>query len=181
MARLEEKVVNCFDTYLKNLNYGKASKPSKLLYDAILYLRNRLDNDAIEAFLYNNLRCKNNIKLTETSSMKRVLSVTLSPSEEPLSTFIWKEYKAPVDADYTLTTTSTPGFNFVYISVPQDKNFIITNALGHVLFNSLLIPSEQNFTLAGTVRTTKGQTNAVYRGNNIFNGHNPVKFIVKLF
>lgn len=181
MHKLLEKIVNCYDRYLKALNYGKAVKPSPLLYNAIIFEKSGIENDVYEEYFYNNLKCPTTITLPETTAMNRIISWALSSQEEASASFTWTEQDATALKTYSVTTTPKQGFNYFYVSVPQDVNFIISDALGNVLFNSTLVPSEQHFTLAGTVTTTKGQNNAVYRDNNVFNSNTPITFTVKLF
>jgi hypothetical protein len=63
MVSLKEKVVNCYKQYLTNLIYGIHGRDYKLLYAAILLLRNNIDNPKYIEFLNNNLTCPTTIKL----------------------------------------------------------------------------------------------------------------------
>lgn len=181
MHKLLQKIVNCFDAYLKVLNYGKAIKPPVLLFHAILFQKSGIVSNLFKEYFYNNLKCPSLITLPENTAMNRVISWALSSDEEVDSAFIWTEQSAPTLKTYNVTTNPKSGFNYFYVSVPQDTRFIIADSLGNILFNSTLVPTPQHFTLAGTVTTSKGQTNAVYRDNNVFNSNNKITFTVKLF
>lgn len=181
MINLIDKVVNCYLAYLKRLNYGDARKPSSLLYNAILYLKSGIDNDQYTEYFYNNLKCPKTITLTDNLAIYRTIAWALSSSEELLTSFTFTETDTPTLRSYTLTTTSLVGFNYIYISVPQDVEFIITDVLGNTLFNSTIAPAGQSFSLAGTTTTSEGLTNSVYKSNDVFNTYNPVTYIVTLF
>ncbi len=63
MDSLKEKVVNCYKQYLTNLIYGIHDRDYKLLYAAILLLRNNINDPKYIQFLNSNLTCRITIKL----------------------------------------------------------------------------------------------------------------------
>lgn len=180
MLKLLEKFINCYNTYLDNLTWGIYNKNYDVLYQSCLLLRTQIDNPRYIQYYYNNLKCPVKIKLTVSDDMNRLISYSLNSSSSLLSTFTWDEIDISTLRTYPITTYSLSGYNFLYISVPQDLNCVIYDELNNLLFNSA-IPGTYQFTLVGTVTTSREKVNAVYKKKNVFNTFNPVTFYVKLF
>ena len=87
MINLLEKVINCFSTYLTRLSYGVTEQDYELLYDAVLLLKNNLDEDRYIQYYYNNLQCPVAFKLVISEQALRMISHTLSTSEALLPSF----------------------------------------------------------------------------------------------
>ena len=52
--------------------------------------------------------------------------------------------------------------------------------MSNLVFDSAVAGNWQ-FTYKGTIKTSKGNTNKVYRKINVFNTIHPVKFYIKLY
>lgn len=180
MINLEEKVVNCFSSFIKALNCGKTDRDYCLLYDAILLLKNNITEDKYVQYFNNNLTCPIIIDLVKTDEMDRIIGFTLNSSDTVLETFTWTETESTNLKTYNITTNSVSGYNFLYFSTPPGTNVRIYDALNNLLFDSST-PGNYEFELAGSVETSKGQTNVVYKKKNVYNSINPVTFTVSLF
>ena len=178
--KLEEKVVNCFSSYIKKLNCGKTHIDYCTLYDAVLLLKNDITEQKYMQYYYNNLNCPINIKLIKTNEMDRVIGFALDSAPTVQPTFSWTETDSPTLKTYQITTNSVSGYNFLYISTPPEVDVRINDALGNLLYDSS-IAGDYEFELAGTVTTSKGQENLVYKKKNVYNSFNPVSFNVTLF
>ena len=179
MHNLLEKFVNCFGHYIDKLSYGIEVKDYHLLYKTALLIKSNINNPKYNQYYYNNLKCPIKIKLTMPESKDRMISFAISELPSMNNSFIWTEIDTPSLKTYDITNPSQPGYNFIYISIPTDLNFIIFDALSNVLFNSA-IPGNYEFNFIGSITTSKGKINSVYRKKNMYNTHNPVTFQIKL-
>lgn len=179
---LLQKAYDCYLIYLDNLNYGRVNQNDCLVYDAILAIANNITDKQFIQYFEENLLCGNLYPLTLTDDMDRFILWVLDPSETLLSNFVWNEIPAPTNTVYPFTTNSLYGFNYLYVSVPQNVNFTIENELNITIYDSSL-PAEatnQLFALAGTMTLDNGTVNNVYRKTNVYNTHNPILFKVRL-
>lgn len=179
---LLNKAYNCYMQFLTNMNYGRISQCYSLLYDAILSLQENITEVQYTQYFENNLVCPELYPLDITESM-RIFAWHLNSSDSA-TTYIWNEIPVPVLGEYTFTTNTKYGLNFLYIAVPPDTNFIVYNALGHVIQNSLLPEGEVNqlFTLVGTSQMSNGVINQVWKKTDPFNTTTyPIEFKIKLF
>ena len=180
MIKLLEKFVNCYNSYLDKLTYGIIPKDYSLLYNSYLLLKTNINNPRYIQYYYNNLKCPIKIKLIVSDDMNRLISYALNPSGTLLNSFSWNEIDITSLRTYSVTNESLSGYNYIYISVPQDLNCAIYDALNNLLFNSA-IPGNYQFSLVGTTTTSKEKVNVVYKKKNVYNTFNPVTFYVKLF
>ena len=180
MLKLLEKFVNCYDSYLSNLNYGIVPKNYNILYNSYLLLKTKINNPRYIQYYYNNLKCPIRIKLLASSDVNRMISYTLNSSGVLSPGFSWSEIDMTSSKTYNITTSSVLGYNFFYVSIPQDLNCAIHDAMNNLLFNSL-IPGNYQFILVGTTTTSKDKVNNVYRKKNVFNTFNPMPFTIKIF
>jgi len=172
IKKLLEKNINCFNSYLDLLNVGVTNAKYYLLYDSILLLKEQIyDKKHIEYF-FNNLHCPCLIKLKEL--FNNYIGFSLSQSEGLSSDFIWKSVIANKQKTYTITTDSVTGYNFLYFSIPNNKDFIIYNELNMVLFDSTQQGSYE-FEYVGIY-----DKQLVYRKNNMYNSVNRINFYIKL-
>lgn len=183
MNELLEKAYNCYIRFLNRLNYGNVTQNYCLLYDAILYIANDLDEEQFYQYFVNNLDCGTRYPLDITEDMDRLILWTLNESSVVLNTFQWNTIPAPADGTFSFTTNQLEGYNWLYISVPQDVNMYIYNELNMQLYDSLAPVDGVNqlFNLVGTMTTVNGDTNNVYRKNEVFNSHNRPLFKVKIY
>jgi hypothetical protein len=63
MHNLIEQVVNCYIKYLNNLSYGITTQDYKLLYGAILALKNNIKDEKYLEYFKNNLCCPITLRL----------------------------------------------------------------------------------------------------------------------
>jgi len=181
---LLEKAYNCYMIYLDHLNYGKVNQNYCMVYGAILAIANNITDEQFVQYFEEHLLCENPLyKLTITEDMDRYILWTLSPSDVLLSNFSWNEIPAPTNTTYPFTTNSLYGFNYLYVSVPQNENFIIYNELNMSLYDSSIGAGELNqiFTLIGTMTLDNGNVNNVYKKNDVYNTNNSVLFKVRLY
>lgn len=184
MNELLNRAYNCYLVYLDNLNYGKVDQNYCLLYDAVLTIANNIDEEKYMQYFVANLLCAspyNNLEITD--DMDRIMAWTLNSSETVTNEFDWHEISTPTNKTYPINTNTEVGFRFFYLSVPQGTNFIVTNELNMQLYDSAL-PADnpsQIFSLMGTVTMDNGQTNNVYRKDDVYNASNSVLFNVKLY
>ena len=171
MFNLKEKVVNCYLQFLTQLNYGIV-RDYNLLYAAVLYLKNDIDESRYEQYLYNNLNCNKEITLTETSTTHMIIGNTLNSSSTLLETFEWNELSILNTGLYTITTTPKSGFNYLYISVPTGLTPVIYDSMGDNITSS--------FNYVGEVITSLGKKNDVYKKDNVFNSSNSIQIKVSI-
>lgn len=179
---LLEKAFNCYLIYLDNLNYGKVSQSYCLLYDAILMISNNIDDKKFAQYFENNLDCPKLHSLNITEDMNRKILWTLNSSPTLLSSFTWNEIPTPSNGVFQFTTNNLYGFNYLYVSIPQDVETILYNELDMQIYNSTVAPSGSNqlFELVGTMNV--GNTiNNVYKKKNVYNTNNGVLFKVKIY
>lgn len=180
MINLLEKFLNCYSTFIKRLNYGLTNQKYELLYNTFLLLRNNISEPVYVQYFYNNLQCSGNIRLSTPTVTNRVISWAYDADNFLDSNFVWAETSITNPKTYSITTTPRSGYNFIFISVPQDLNVNIYDSINNLLFNSSIAGSYQ-FTFVGTITTSKGQLNNVYVKNNVYNTINPVTFYIKLY
>jgi hypothetical protein len=178
---LLEKAYNCYIVYLDNLNYGKVSQNYCLLYDAILTISNNIEDKKYIQYFENNLNCSDLFPLNITADVNRKILWTLNNSSTVLSSFVWNEIPVPKNGLFSFTTNSLPGFNYLYISIPQSTQIIILNELNMQIYDSLSSSSSTNqlFELVGT-QTVGGTANNVYKKKNVYNTFNGVLFKVQI-
>lgn len=68
MRSLKEKIVNCYTQYLTKLNYGIINQDYKILYGAILLVKNNITTKKYVEFFSNNLICPINIRLSGSNA-----------------------------------------------------------------------------------------------------------------
>lgn len=185
MNELLEKAYNCYIRYLNKLNYGTVTQNYCLLYDSILYIANDINDEQFYQYFVNNLNCKgagSSFELDITDNMDRLILWTLNSSDTVLGTFTWNTVPAPQSGNYSFVTNSVSGYNWLYLSVPQDVNLLIYNELNIQLYDSNIAAGNpsQLFTLVGTMTTVNGHTNNVYRKNDVFNSLNSVLFKITI-
>lgn len=110
-----------------------------------------------------------------------VISYAIDASDTLLPTFTWTETEVSESTTvYTITTSSVPGYNFLYFSFPPNVKYIMYDAIGTVLVDSTN-PGDYEFEEVGTVFTSKGVANIVYKKKSVYNTANPVPFTIKIF
>lgn len=183
MNELLQKAYDCYLVYLDNLNYGNVTQNDCLLYDAILAIANDITEEQYLQYFVANLFCGGKYPLTITSDMDRLIAWTLNESETVQPDFDWHSLGAPTNTTYPIHTNTEVGFRFFYLSVPQGVNILVTNELDMTLYDSALPVDAQNqlFSLVGTMTMENGQTNNVFRKDDVFNATNSVLFNVKLY
>lgn len=178
MDNLMEKALTCYKKYLTNLNCGVTDQCYDMLYNALIYNDSGLNNQTYYQYFFNNLKCGGSVTPTIGYSGD-VISIAVSSEETIDNTFEWDELEVSEPRIYTLVSQSIPGYNYVYISVPNNKNFKITDALGNILYDSTS-QGNYSFEYAGKITTDNNRTNKAYKKTNVFNTINPVKFNVEL-
>lgn len=179
---LLSKAYNCYLQFLSNMNYGRINQCYSLLYDAILSLKENITDIQYTQYFENNLICPEVFTLNEIEPM-RILAWHLN-SNSDASSYVWEEIMVPTLGEYSFTTHTKYGLNFLYLSIPPNTNFIVYNALGNVIHNSTLPEGGTNqlFTLVGTSLMTNGAINQVWKKIDPFNTTTyPIDFKVKLF
>lgn len=184
MASLLEKVTRNFNEYLKRLNYGFTEQKYDVLYGAIVYLKleSELENLRYEQYFYNNLPYDSNLSFpTIDEKPNRIISTTINNSYSLASGWTWTEIDAYSEnvKTYNLTTNVLAGFNYLYISIPKGVDFIISDPLNFILFDSN-IETEQSFTKVGEITTSKNIKNNVYRKNDVYNTINSINLKIIL-
>lgn len=183
MGNLLEKVYNCYLYFINGISKGNIDQDYKNLFGSVLFLKNNIENIRLEQCMETKLNCPIVFPIEQIDTGGRVISWSLSSQDYLNNSFVWNNIAVEKFGIYTINTTQTPGFNFIYISVPQDVNVSIKNSLDIEIFNSTLPQNLQNqlFSLAGTVVTSTGEINNVYKKDDVFNTFNPVTFKIKLF
>ena len=180
MVNLLEKVVNCYKYYLTRLTYGITNQDYGLLYGAVLLLKNNITDDKYVEFFSNNLSCAGDIVLSETETTTDLLSWTLNASPVLLDSFVFYSSQVPTIGTYSITTTVTSGYNFLYITVPGDKAIQIYDSLSDLVYDSEIAGSYE-FAYVGDLLMSNNKTNSVLRKLNVFNTYNPVTYYIKIY
>lgn len=177
--KLLEKAINCYINYLNYLTYGINNQNYNILYNAWILLKMGIDEKKLNDYFKSHLLCPTVLKLNITSEMNRLITWTLNSSETLLNDFIWNDITITTLKTYSLNTESTIGYNYLYLSIPQDLNALIYDEMNNLLYDTS--SPNLNFDLVGTTTTSKEQTNLVYRKHNMFNTFNPITFNIKLY
>lgn len=182
MASLSEKVANCYKYYLTRLSYGITNQDYCLLYWAILTLKNNITDNKYIQYFYNNLVCPTSggISFPQNDETFDVISWTLNPSDTLSPDFVYISTRASIAGTYIIRTTSTIGYNFLYITVPVSRNVKIYDEMSDLIFDSSGTGSYE-FEYVGEIITGNNRSNAVYRKSNVYNTYNPVTYYVKIF
>lgn len=108
---------------------------------------------------------------------------TLDQAEVVDPSFNWINLEVEHNTITSFSTYIENTFQFLYISVPQNTIISIFNQIDMLLYDSTLPDSDENqlFYLIGTMVTSRGTTNNVYRKKDQFNTNNPVVFKLKVF
>jgi len=180
MNELLEKAYNCYLIYLDKLNYGNVNQEYCLVYDAILAISNNITDEKYRQYFVNNLLCPTKYPLTITSEMNKMIMWTLNSSSNILNNFNWNNISPTGKNLYEFTTNSVPGFNFLYLSIPEDVSFIVMNELNMVIQNNLKSAGDVNqlFIFIGT-STVNGKINNIWRKKDVFNSLNKVSFKIQ--
>lgn len=180
MLSLLEKVINCYKYYLTRLTYGITNQDYSMLYGATLLLKNNITDEKYIEFFSNNLSCTGDIVLTELETTYDILSWTLNASPVLLDSFIFNSSQIPTIGTYSITTSSTFGYNFLYLTVPSDKAIQIYDSLNDIVYDSE-IPGSYEFSYVGDLLMSNNKENKVLRKNNVFNSHNLVTYYIKIY
>ena len=178
MLKLSEKVVNCYKNYLTKLNYGITEQDYSLLYGAVLMLKTGVTDKKYKEFFYNNLLCTSTIVLDPIED--RMITWTINSNANLVQSFVWTEFSSIYAKTYPIETNELAGYNYFYVTVPEAFNVKIYDEMSNLVFDSAVAGNWQ-FTYKGTIKTSKGNTNKVYRKINVFNTIHPVKFYIKLY
>lgn len=183
MANFLEKIYNCYLHFLNDIGKGNVNIDYKNLYGSVILQKNNITNKRLVECMSSKLNCPIIYQISDVKMEDKILSWAMSSNTNILNSFVWNEVQIDSVGTYYITTNSQSGFNFIYISIPQGSNFSIYNSLDIEIFNSTLPQSgiNQLFSLSGTITTSKGGINNVYRKDDVFNTFNPVSFKIKIF
>lgn len=180
MPSFLEKAVNCYVTYLTNLNYGITDQEYCILYDSWILLKNNITDRRLVDYYSSHLNCPIKIKLELDMDVKNLITWTINRSGSITNLFEWNNVDiSTTNRYYTITTNSVSGYNYLYLTLPQYLDFMVYDEMNNLLFDTK--NPNDNFSLMGTVKTINGQTNLVYRKKNMFNTINKVNFNIKLY
>lgn len=182
-SKLLEKAYNCYMYFVTNVLYGRTNQDYDMLYGATLMLKNNITNQSLTECFENRLNCPTLYSLAGIDSAAKLITWTLNTALNVNDTFVWNEIPYSQEGVYTFNTTSTPGFNFLYISIPQDTDMFIHNSMDIILLDTGRPSSDddQLFHLVGTYTTSTGSINNVFRKNDVYNSNNPVFFKLKIY
>lgn len=175
---LKEKIVNCYKQYLTKLNCGIIGQNYCLLYKAILSVKNNISDKKYVEFFENNLNCPITIKLTAMDKIPNVISwveATVLSNDT-----VFTEISAPTAGNYTILTNKVPGYNFLYITAPSDRNVRIYDDFNDIVFDSKAAGTYQ-FSYVGNLTTSNGSINKIYRKNNVYNSNVQVPYYINLY
>lgn len=181
MVKLLEKVLNCYKAHLTNLTYGITNRNYSLLYGAVLLLKNNITEDRFVEYFYNNLTCTGNIVLPQTEEELDLISWTINSSDVVLENFVFTSFSAPTVGTYSITTNSVVGYNFLYITAPENRGVKIYDSLTELVFDSSVPSENYEFSEVGEIIVSNNKTNKVYRKNNVYNSYNPVTYYIKIY
>lgn len=180
MPSLLEKAINCYDQYLKNLNYGITNQKYCMLYEALVLLKYDINDKTLLDYYSSHLNCPININLVMDINVKNMITWTINRLDSVADTFEWNNIDiSTTNRYYTVTTNSVSGYNYFYLTIPQNQDFMIYDEMNNLLFDTK--NPNTNFVLRGTVTTSENQTNLVYMKSNMFNTVNQVNFNIKLY
>lgn len=184
MPSFLEKAVNCYISYLTNLNYGITDQKYCILYDSWILLKNNITDRRIVDYYSSHLNCPIKIKLELSMDVKNLITWTINKSGATTNLFEWNNIDIlNTNKNYTVTTNSVVGYNYFYLTLPQNLDFTIYDEMNNLLFDTKNTNENLNngFILEGTIKTINNQTNLVYRKKNMFNTVNKVTFNIKLY
>lgn len=161
---LKEKIVSYYKYFLANLNVGLI-KDYKLMYAAIICLKNNIIEEKYLEYFYSNLDCSNKITLPEATYGNITLGIGTDDTK-------FETIKVNGINTYKLETKPSPGFNFIYLSIPFNIPFRIYDELG--------IDISDNFIFTGKVVQIDNKFNKIYKKNNVLNTVSALTFKIKL-
>ena len=89
MPSFLEKAVNCYISYLTNLNYGITDQKYCILYDSWILLKNNITDRRLVDYYSSHLNCPIKIKLELSMDVKNLITWAINKSGATTNLFEW--------------------------------------------------------------------------------------------